>query len=146
VSPKGLIDTGAILAMLDRRDRWHERCVEAFGRLRLPLATSAAILAELFHMLDPSEFTAAWSFVRSGAVTVLPVADEDLPDIDALMGKYRDRPMDSADATLVHLAEREDLSLVFTVDVNDFETYRIAGKRRFHIVPNLALRANFLTP
>ena len=121
--------------MLDRRDRWHERSIEAFGRLRLPLATSAAILAELFHVLAPSEFAAAWTFVRSGAVTVLPIVDEDLPELDALMEKYRDRPMDFADATLVHLAEREDLSLVFTVDVNDFETYRIAGKRRFHIVP-----------
>ena len=43
--------------------------------------------------------------------------------------------MDFADATLVHLARREALSTVFTIDHDDFETYRIEGRRRFRIVP-----------
>jgi predicted nucleic acid-binding protein len=51
------------------------------------------------------------------------------------MAKYHDRPMDVADATLVHLAHRESLSTVFTIDHNDFETYRIGGRKRFRIVP-----------
>jgi len=51
------------------------------------------------------------------------------------MVRYRDRPMDFADATLVHLAERESLTSVFTVDHDDFETYRIGGRRRFRVVP-----------
>lgn len=133
---RGLIDTGAILALLDRNDRWHRPCAEAFAGLPLPLATSAAVLAELFHLLDgPHDFAAAWGFLRSGAVTVLPVGDEDLPSLEALMDRYKDRPMDFADATLVHLARREGLTTIFTVDHNDFETYRIEGKRQFRIVP-----------
>jgi predicted nucleic acid-binding protein len=51
------------------------------------------------------------------------------------MKRYRDRPMDFADATLVHLAERHSLSLILTVDHDDFETYRIQGRRRFRLVP-----------
>ncbi len=62
-------------------------------------------------------------------------AVRDLPDLDALMRKYRDRPMDVADATLVHLAHRESLTTVFTVDHDDFETYRIGGRKRFRILP-----------
>ncbi len=137
MSPKGLIDTGAILALVDRSDRWHSRCVQAFDSLRLPLATSAAVLAELFHLVGdhPREVAAAWGFLRSGAVTVLPIGDGDLGELEALMEKYRDRPMDFADATLVHLARRESLVAVLTVDNDDFETYRIEGKRRFHVVP-----------
>jgi predicted nucleic acid-binding protein len=135
--PKGLIDTGAILALVDQSDRWHRRCVEAFSTLRLPLATSAAVLAELFHLLDtPQEVSAAWGFLGSGAVSVLPIDDADMPDLQALMLRYRDRPMDFADATLVHLARREGLVTIFTVDHNDFETYRIEGKRRFRVVPD----------
>jgi predicted nucleic acid-binding protein len=133
--PKGLIDTGALLALLDRNDRWHRPCAEVFATLPLPLATSAAVLAELFHLLDSHEFSAAWGFLRSGAVMVLSIGEEDLPDLEALMHQYRDRPMDFADATLVHLARRESLSMIFTVDHNDFETYRIEGRRRFRIVP-----------
>lgn len=51
------------------------------------------------------------------------------------MSRYSDRPMDFADATLVRLARRESLTTIFTVDHDDFETYRIGGKRRFRIVP-----------
>ena len=54
----------------------------------------------------------------------------------ALMDRYRDRPMDFADATLVHLAKRESLSTIFTIDHNDFETYRIEGRKRFRVVPD----------
>jgi predicted nucleic acid-binding protein len=134
--PLGLIDTGAILAFLDDRDHWHQACVEALERLPLPLATSTAVLAELFHLLQRSHFDAAWTFLRSGAVTVLPTGDEDLPDLEMLMERYKDRPMDFADATLVHLARRENLVTIFTIDHDDFETYRIEGKRRFRIVPS----------
>jgi predicted nucleic acid-binding protein len=51
------------------------------------------------------------------------------------MTRYRDRPMDFADAMLVHLAHQRRISRVFTVDHDDFETYRLPGKKRFHIVP-----------
>jgi uncharacterized protein len=137
MNARGLIDTGALLALLDTSDRWHKRCVEAFEATPLPLATSAAVLAELFHLLAPSkaELDAAWRFLHSGAVTVLGIDDSDLPRLEELMKKYHDRPMDFADATLVHLAGRESLVTVFTVDHDDFETYRIAGRRRFRIVP-----------
>jgi uncharacterized protein len=134
----GLIDTGAILAFLDQDDRWHRRCVDALSTLRLPLATSAAVLSEVFHLVrnQPLQRSMAWTFVRSAAVTLLAIDDEDLPALDQLMRKYADRPMDFADATLVHLARRESLSTVFTIDHDDFETYRIEGRRRFRIVPD----------
>ena len=134
---RGLIDTGAILALLDREDRWHRPCREVFTGLPLPLATSAAVLAELFHLVgdDPRETAAAWGFLRSGAVTVLPIDDADLPALQDLMKKYADHPMDFADATLVHLARRESLTTIFTIDHDDFATYRIDGRRRFRIVP-----------
>ena len=132
-----LIDTGAILALLDRSDRWHQRCTNALRQLRLPLWTSEAVLTELFHLVgDRSrDVDAAWAFLRSGSVSVASIDEADLPALNALMVRYRDRPMDFADATLVHLAERESLTSAFTVDHDDFETYRIGTRRRFSIVP-----------
>ena len=56
--------------------------------------------------------------------------------LERLMKKYWDHPMDFADATLVHLAKREQLYTILTIDHNDFETYRIAGKRKFRVVPS----------
>jgi predicted nucleic acid-binding protein len=132
-----LIDTGAILALLDRDDAWHLSCVEAFRELRLPLLTSEAVLTELFHLVGDRrhEVEAAWKFVRSGAVCLGEMSDHDLPAIQSLMAKYHDRPMDFADATLVRLAERESLTTILTVDQADFETYRVAKRRRFRVLP-----------
>jgi uncharacterized protein len=132
-----LIDTGAILALLDRTDRWHRVCVDAFQRLRLPLLTSEAVLTELFHLVGDSrkEVEAAWKFVRSGALQLGAIEHSEIPQLHALMSRYADRPMAFADATLVHLAKRESLPTVFTVDHADFDTYRIEGRRRFRVLP-----------
>lgn len=134
---RGLVDTGAVIACLDRDDPWHGPCRDSLGRFRLPLSTSIAVLTELFHLIgeNKKDVERAWAFIRSGAIAVLSIGDRDLPDLEALMAKYHDRPMDFADATLVHLAQRESLFTVFTIDHDDFETYRIGGRRRFRILP-----------
>ena len=46
-----LVDTGAIVALLNRTDRWHGVCVDAFQQLRLPLVTSEAVLTEVFRFV-----------------------------------------------------------------------------------------------
>jgi uncharacterized protein len=132
-----LIDTGAILALLDGTDRWHTVCVEAFQQLRLPLVTSEAVLTELFHLVGDSrhEIQTAWKFIRSGAIRLAVIEDSELMEIQTLMAHYWDRPMDFADATLVYLARRERLSMILTVDHADFNTYRIEGRKRFRILP-----------
>ena len=132
-----LIDTGAILALLDSTDRWHRICVDTFQQLRLPLITSEAVLTELFHLVGDNrkEMESTWKFLRSGALELAPIEHAELPQIRALMSRYWDRPMDFADATLVHLARREALPTIFTVDYADFETYRIEGRRRFRVLP-----------
>lgn len=137
MAANALIDTGAILALLDKTDRWHRICVDAFEQLRLPLVTSEAVLTELFHLVGDSrhEKDAAWRLVRSGAIVLAAIEDSELSQIYALMSRYSDRPMDFADATLVYLAKREALATVFTVNHADFDTYRIEGRRRFRVLP-----------
>lgn len=132
-----LIDTGAILALLDKADRWHVVSLTAVEKLRLPLLTSEAVLTETFHLIRRSktEMDAVWALLRSGAIVLATIQHSELAQINALMTRYRDRPMDFADATLVFLAERESIQAILTVDQNDFATYRIAGRRRFRILP-----------
>ena len=132
-----LIDTGAILALLDRSDRWHQACVDAYRQLRLPLLTSEAVLTELFHLIGEgrADLEAAWALVRSGVIVLAAIEDAELQHVRTLMSRYWDRPMDFADATLVYLAKRESLSTVLTVDHADFDTYRIEGRRRFRVLP-----------
>src|ERR1017187_2855330 len=127
-----LIDTGAILALLDRRDRWHDVCADAFRQLRLPLVTSEAVLTELFHLVGDSrvEMEAAWKFVLTGAIVMAPIEDSELRSVYALMSRYWDRPMDFADATLGYLAKRESLPTRLSGDHAECEIVRMEGKRR----------------
>ncbi len=66
---------------------------------------------------------------------LVPITNADLPTLEALMARYADRPMDFADATLVHVAEREGLRTILTIDHSDFETYRIGRSAKFRILP-----------
>ena len=75
------------------------------------------------------------SLVETGALRVLPLGREDLPRVRALMEKYRDLPMDLADAALVRVAERERIKTIFTIDRSDFALYRPLGLGRFRIAP-----------
>jgi predicted nucleic acid-binding protein len=133
-----LIDTGAILAIIDADELHHQSCMAPLAFLRLPLLTTEAVLTEVFHFVAARSLNLkqSWEFVRSGALTVLPMNDSHLPELRALMMQYADRPMDFADATLVHLAEREGLSVILTLDHDDFETYRIGGRKKFTILPS----------
>jgi len=135
--PAGIIDTGAILAIVEFDDEFHSACLEALRSVQMPLLTTEAVLTELFHLVGRTSYDKerAWRFVRSGAITIRTMGDSDLPVIHALMAQYKDRPMDFVDATLVHLAARESISLILTVDHDDFETYRIGGRKKFTILP-----------
>lgn len=74
--------------------------------------------------------------IESGAVSILPLDEADVPRMKALMRQYRDLPMDFADASLVRVAEREKLLKVFTLDRRDFQVYRSSRIGRFTIIPS----------
>ena len=135
--PAGLIDTGAILALVDRSDEWHESCVETYNLNRLPWLTTEAVLTEAFHLVRRNlrDDRPIWTLLRAGAIVLCSIDNQELPQIHALMAEYADRPMDFADATLVHLGARERLSVVFTIDHDDFSTYRLPKRKKFTILP-----------
>jgi predicted nucleic acid-binding protein len=78
---------------------------------------------------------ALWEIFETGTVQLLPLEDEDIVPIKNLMEKYRDLPMDLADAALVRVAEREGLRQVLTLDQRDFNVYRLPRKGRFTLLP-----------
>jgi len=132
-----LVDTGFILALLDRDDEWHRACAEAIGSASFPLLTTEAVMTEVFHLTirDFRSIEPAWKLFDSESIALAPLTDADLPEIHGLMSRYHDRPMDFADATLVHIANLQSISLILTIDHNDFETYRLAGNKKFTIRP-----------
>lgn len=135
--PVALIDTGVILASVEFGDHCHDASIEAVRSVRAPLLTTEAVLTEAFHLIGSTPYNRRrlWDFVISGIVAVKEIAASDLPELRALMVTYEDCPMDFADATLVHVANRESISTILTIDHDDFETYRLKGNKKFTIRP-----------
>ena len=131
-----LVDAGPLVAVLDRSDPHHAACLDALRALPAPLLTVWPALTEAIYLLGSSWVAQRelLGYVTGGAVRILPLTEEDVPRIRDLMHKYRDLPMDLADAALVRVAERDALTHVFTLDRTHFTVYR-AGRRRLVIAP-----------
>ncbi len=132
-----LLDTGAFVALLDRSEENHKRCVQFFKDFPGRLLTTEPVLTETVYLLGPSfkaQKLAIEFILREGAVLV-PQSPTSLSRAMALMKKYKDVPMDFADATLVVLAEETGIQEIFTLDIKDFHTYRIRGRKTFTLWP-----------
>jgi predicted nucleic acid-binding protein len=126
-----LVDAGPLIALFDRSDQHHARAVEFIAQCRSHLMTNLPVLTEATFLLqfsaEAQRDLLLWVH-RSIEIDLGTAAD--LPRIAALLEKYRDLPADFADASLVALAERRNLSQVASID-RDFAVYRTLGKRSF---------------
>lgn len=134
-----LCDTGPMVAMVDRNDPYHEACLAALDDILSDgFVTTWACLAEAMHLLDRKlGFTGQehlWDLLEDGVIKPCRQSDNEWRRMRELMRKYRDSPMDLADASLVTAAEQLGIQRVFTVD-RHFRAYRIDGARPFEIVP-----------
>ena len=133
-----LLDTGAFVALLDRSEKNHERCIRFFREFKGDPFTTEPVLTETLYLLGPSVKAQMLciDFIVKGGATLIPQSIESLSRASALMEKYADIPMDFADATLVALAEEIKTNEIFTLDHKGFSAFRIRGKTAFTIRPD----------
>ena len=132
-----LVDAGPLVALLDRSDTWHAEVVAALGKIRDPLVSVWPAIVEAMYLLAFSwqAQKALWEILETAAIELLPLEAHDLPAMKRLMEKYRDLPMDLADAALVHVAAREDIRRILTLDQRDFAVYRLPRRGPFTLLP-----------
>jgi predicted nucleic acid-binding protein len=133
-----LVDAGPLIALFTREDQFHTECVKLFQALNCEFYTTLAVLTESMYFLGrygghPAQH-ALWKLVHRGDLLLEHPSPQELLRMCELMDRYRDFPMDFADASLVALAERLGLTRIFTVDYNDFSTYRLNGNHRFTVI------------
>lgn len=128
-----LVDAGPLVALFDRSDSAHLRCIETLRVIVEPMATTVAVLTEAFHLLGPSSAGALnlMDFISEGGLKVLLLDEDALQRCFELMVQYADAPMDIADASLVAMAEARSTRRVFSIDRGDFATYRIKRGHRY---------------
>lgn len=136
-SHKVLVDTGALVALFDPDDHWHARAAAAIAALPSDtrLVTSLAIVTEVTHLLD-FDLRNQWAFLdwlTAGGAQVREIPLDGIAACRARMEKYRDRPMDFADATLVWLAEQHGIFAILSIDA-DFSIYKIGRKKLLNLI------------
>jgi hypothetical protein len=126
-----LTDTGPFVALFDPHDAQHEHCKEILRSIRETLFTTTPVLTEAFHLLRPNSIGAdrLRDFILDGGVSMWFMDAAAIERAFELMEQYGDHPMDLADASLIVAAESLRATKVFTLDVTDFQRYRI---RRGH--------------
>ena len=124
-----LIDTGPILALFDKDDNRHHEVMSFFDGKKFKFVTTTAVVTEVTHMLDFSVDIQILFFqwILKEGVVLHDIGPTDIGRIVELTKKYRDMPMDFADATLVIVAERTGIRKIISID-SDFNVYRLPGK------------------
>lgn len=136
---RALVDTGAIVALLNRADPHHLSVSAWFRDFRGLLLTTDAVITETAYVLaansDLQHAALVWAerARKAGLLAVEPV--EDYAALARIIGRYANLPCDYADATLIALAERTGTVAVATIDQRDFSVYRVRGRKRFRILP-----------
>lgn len=134
-----LIDTGPIVAVLDKNDQHHEKCKAHAEQLPEVVYTCWAVLTEACYLLRhrPDLVERLIEMVDEGHYELLDIPSEEITQVGGVLAKYGDQQIDIADACLVHLADREEISTIFTVDDRHFQLFRNAKGNPLKLVPGL---------
>jgi predicted nucleic acid-binding protein len=120
-----LTDSGPLVALLDRSDKYHGWTREQFSHVPCPVWTCEGAIAETAHLLHRAGIP-AWGVLELAEREVIAIRF-DLPArldrVLSLMKKYSDTPMDFVDACLVSLTEAKRDCRLITLD-SDFLIYR----------------------
>lgn len=130
-----LLDTGPLVAFLNRQDDAHEWAVARFKEIEPPFLTCEAVLSETIHLLQGRAVVLEHleKFLVAGFIRVdFSFADE-VVAVTRLLRAYRNVPMSLADGCLVRMSELHPSSVVFTLDT-DFRIYRKHGRQTIHVL------------
>jgi predicted nucleic acid-binding protein len=130
-----LIDTGCIVALLDRSERNHEACAAAVHEIDVPILTCEGVIAEACYLLRNirNAQDTLLQNVEAGVFLVPYRLTGNAISVRKLIKKYADVPMDFADACLVDMAAAYQTSRILTLD-HDFHLYRWGRNRPFELV------------
>lgn len=129
---KAILDTGPLVALLNKRDRFHAWAKDAFAQVQPPLWTCEPVLTEAGYLTaNPGGIL---DMLTEGSLRIGLDVEEQSAGIAALIAKYRKR-MDLADACIVRMSELTKRCVVMTLDRGDFSFYRRSGRE---VIPLIA--------
>jgi uncharacterized protein len=134
-----LADTGALYALLDRDDAWHQRVRGWWEGTAEVVRVPVVVLPELAYLLSrrigPSAELAFVEAVATGEFTTEPLLDDDIARAAELMAAYADTPLGFVDSAVAAAAERLDIVRLLTTDRRHFGLIRPRHAPAFRLLP-----------
>ncbi|ABD13381.1 VapC toxin family PIN domain ribonuclease [Frankia sp. CcI156] len=136
-----VIDTGVLVAAINKRDKFHESCAHLLVAAAEPLVVPAMVITEVCYLLARRGHGTpqlAATFLESLAAGELDVEAPTAADLDRaaqLVRRYADLPLDAVDAAVVATAERLGTPKVATVDRKDFQIVVPSHCGAFELLP-----------
>lgn len=133
-----LLDTGVIVALLDRSEKHHQACAKAVQAIDAPLITCEAVIAETCYLLRnlAGAPEAVIENVSAGIFQIPFQLSKHTAVLKQILKKYRDRRIDLADACLIRLADEFETQDILTLD-KDFHIYRWGKNKPFRLLLDL---------
>ena len=131
-----LLDTGFIVALLDRSENFHKICARTVREVEAPLVTCEAVIAESCYLLRnlSGASEAVIENIAAGIFQLPFQLSRDTAGVKQVMRKYKDRKIDLADACLIRLADEFGTEDILTLD-RDFAIYRWGKHKPFRVLP-----------
>ncbi len=132
-----LIDTGPIVAALVESDQYHSVCADQLRSIRGPLVTCWPVITEAAWLLRayPNAIERLLASLDGRVFLLADLSAGDAPAIASILSKYSNLGLQLADASLIHLAERERIGTVFTLDRRDFSVVRLPRGKKLRLIP-----------
>ncbi len=130
-----IIDTGPLVAFLNKRDYYHSWADYQLGFVSNQLVTCEAVITETCFLLRniPKGQETVFELLKRGLIKIDFDIENEVEAITKLMRKYKDVPISLADACLIKMSEQIKNSIIFTLD-SDFKLYR---KNRVNVIPTI---------
>ena len=132
-----IIDSGPIIALFDKDDKFHHKLLAFMKSFDGKLITTWAVITEVTHMLG-FNINVQLNFlkwVELGAITICQIEQNELTSMIKMMQKYSDLPMYLADSTLMYVAQKENIQDIISID-SDFDVYRTIEKQSLNNLLN----------
>lgn len=139
MAERAIVDTGFLVALLNRSDEHHEWATGLVSTLRGPWLTAEACISEAVFLLEHAgraSVEALFSWFHQGALLSRHCLPEELDSVRSELFGYTNRWVDFADACLVVLSDQRPRLPLVSVDVADFRTYFRRRSARQLLLPS----------
>ena len=129
-----LVDAGPLIALADHADKYHRPVKTYLNKFNGRMLTTWPVLAEVCHFLPEQVQIDFLRWANGGGISVVEMHETALSSLADWKEKYRDLPMDLADASLIWLAQQTGVLDILSIDRKDFSVYRMPGGKSLHLV------------